>query len=177
MSSTSRAGSSHAIVGSTQPRSRIETLPTQLVEHNGPYIIHDKVGRYSIGALRVASKNAKARTDHTFRFCFTVKFVYFDMYSWIQLLLTSFSDTYSTSLRGLVFAEDARSTMLSHPKDNGTSQPTDDASLAHDGRFPGSLKLDDYQDRFEPAALIFIQYTSEQSRKTSAIDDPGRSDD
>jgi hypothetical protein len=106
----------------TTPRtlSRIENLPTELVQqiarylirpdyyrdHNDPHL--DTRFKYisdGLLELRTTSAILKSKTEHVFRRLFTVKVVAFDRYSLFNLVKLSRSPTCSPLLRDLVFLD------------------------------------------------------------------------
>lgn len=104
---------SDAVAGITSMRSdlsRIESLPTELIEHIASYLVDgesnvalDQSSRYSLCALRATSKTLKEKIDHTFRGCLFGKIVHFDVCDLDSLLLLALSKSYLSSVRILVF--------------------------------------------------------------------------
>jgi hypothetical protein len=103
----------------TRHLSMIETIPTEIIQQVAPYLLHedhDDVGTNrwdadskvhiapdGICQLRAASKTLRAKTEHLFPRCLTVKKVIFDMIGLTSLYALSISTIYAPQVQSVVF--------------------------------------------------------------------------
>jgi hypothetical protein len=99
--------------GTVLQLSKLETVPTELIEHIGSYLTHEITEREihicdatSVCAVRMAFKTMKAKVDRMFRACLAVKVVSFDTCSLWKLVQLAYSKIYGLSAKLIMITKD-----------------------------------------------------------------------